>query len=826
MIAIGALFFMRTGASAAPAPNIQQEYRQPDGSTFIATLRGDEYFSYLETEDGSVLVRDENGSWCYGTADFFVGTMLQGMPSPALELRSSAAVYLSSRRPAGAMSLEQARQASSAATQAANAQRMEAAAQYAADAPPGLAPKRTVPVLVVLVDFNDAQILYENQWANRVFGVGTNSVRDYYREATAGVVDVVPVRETYGIVNDGVVRVHAGVAHPNTNWTPYEIVKLIMGKTLPYVNYHAYDTNGNGSLDRDELNIIFVMAGYEMGLGGTPGIWGHADGWVNTIPGIYSTPFAVVGERHNDIMATIGVICHELGHSMLNLYDLYATSNLGDSAAIAITLMGSGNWITDEGLPLGSTPARFDPFSLVYGRIVNPTVVHIDGSFDGNLRSVSTGNPDILKVIIDESTYYLIDNRQYDGYDRGIPAMNVAIDPGNHVYRFHQYDHSIPWFYYLKWVDSYANASSRKTILNRHTNPSTLVSETGQIAWFAFEAKSPPGTSMRIMVNRDDSVPTIVGPNSLTLAQGYAATSTNVYTIKGIPAPIVTKISGDAKITWNNTTKRLSIAAGLAQGTYPVVLRASNGIGTGAMLTFTLTVGVPLSVDKTALNTLLTQAKAITKGNYTDASWNALQSSIAAAQAVIDNGNATQTQIDAQVTALQNAISGLIEVNKAGLNTLLAQAKAIVKGNYMDSSWNALQAAIAAAQAVADDGNATQAQVAAQIIALQGAIDGLAKNPLPSFAINKSVLNLDYRGTAKLSVTGAHGKVTWSSNNDKVSVDQSGLVTSNRSFLSKSTTATITASDEAGRSVTCAVNVTPTMLQRIIAIFLFGWIWL
>ena len=66
-----------------------------------------------------------------------------------------------------------------------------------------------------------------------------------------------------------------------------------------------------------------------------------------------------------------------------------------------------------------------------------------------------------------------------------------------------------------------------------------------------------------------------------------------------------------------------------------------------------------------------------------------------------------------------------LEVNKAALNAKLAQARAIAKGKYTDNSWNALQTAITAAQAAADDGNATQAQVDAALAALNGAIDGL-----------------------------------------------------------------------------------------------------
>jgi len=65
--------------------------------------------------------------------------------------------------------------------------------------------------------------------------------------------------------------------------------------------------------------------------------------------------------------------------------------------------------------------------------------------------------------------------------------------------------------------------------------------------------------------------------------------------------------------------------------------------------------------DKTALNALLVQASAIVKGDSTDASWNALQNAIAAAQAVADDWNATQAQVGAQIAALQSAMDGLVE---------------------------------------------------------------------------------------------------------------------------------------------------------------------
>ena len=89
------------------------------------------------------------------------------------------------------------------------------------------------------------------------------------------------------------------------------------------------------------------------------------------------------------------------------------------------------------------------------------------------------------------------------------------------------------------------------------------------------------------------TAPTITGPRFLTLLTDYQATKTDVYTITGSSPVTVVKKSGDDKITWNNTTKTLDIAAGLSAGSYTVILSATNSIGS-AMFTFTLTVKEPV----------------------------------------------------------------------------------------------------------------------------------------------------------------------------------------------------------------------------------------
>jgi len=84
--------------------------------------------------------------------------------------------------------------------------------------------------------------------------------------------------------------------------------------------------------------------------------------------------------------------------------------------------------------------------------------------------------------------------------------------------------------------------------------------------------------------------PGITGPAYMSLSIGYTATSTGAYTITGATPVTVTKSSGDDKITWNNSTRKLDIAAGLAAGVYTVKLVATNSVSSYTF-TFTLTVG-------------------------------------------------------------------------------------------------------------------------------------------------------------------------------------------------------------------------------------------
>lgn len=88
--------------------------------------------------------------------------------------------------------------------------------------------------------------------------------------------------------------------------------------------------------------------------------------------------------------------------------------------------------------------------------------------------------------------------------------------------------------------------------------------------------------------------PAIIAPQNLTLREGYKASTSGAFRINADPPATVTMVSGNEKIAYNPTTRKLEVAPGLGIGTYPVQLKAVNGIpGKEAICNFTVSVTAP-----------------------------------------------------------------------------------------------------------------------------------------------------------------------------------------------------------------------------------------
>ncbi|MCD8333808.1 MAG: FIVAR domain-containing protein [Clostridiales bacterium] len=139
------------------------------------------------------------------------------------------------------------------------------------------------------------------------------------------------------------------------------------------------------------------------------------------------------------------------------------------------------------------------------------------------------------------------------------------------------------------------------------------------------------------------------------------------------------------------------------------------------------------AVDTTALTAAIEQAEALTESDYTASTWAAMQTALTSAKSVLSDADATQTQVDEAIAALNSAIDALeapvSEETQEELKTTVSQVSVLIQtltqSGYTTESWDAVQTALAAANAVLSDPDASQSEVEAAIAALNSAVAAL-----------------------------------------------------------------------------------------------------
>lgn len=132
--------------------------------------------------------------------------------------------------------------------------------------------------------------------------------------------------------------------------------------------------------------------------------------------------------------------------------------------------------------------------------------------------------------------------------------------------------------------------------------------------------------------------------------------------------------------------------------------------------------------DTSELEELIAQAGELDKGEYTDDSWTVLEQALEAAEAVLNDPNATQAEVDQAAALLRYAMDSLTERgDKTALQAAYDANRNLVETEYTAESWAELVEALEAAKAVLDDPNATQAEIDEALAALNAAVEGLVK---------------------------------------------------------------------------------------------------
>ncbi|WP_420590374.1 M6 family metalloprotease domain-containing protein [Bacterioplanoides sp.] len=290
-------------------------------------------------------------------------------------------------------------------------------------------------LLVIRVAFADQGFRYSDaEVARSLFGE-SDSVNHYFLENSYGNFDVQPVNENVGTANDGIVSITLPGKHPDFGSAygsaSQNLAREALERLPETLNLAAYDKNGDNWLDPNELGVVFLVSGYEQAFAGAgttrPRIWAHKSSlYRGQYQGLNIGEYAMFGERHQTRQATIGIICHELGHLLFDLPDLY--DRYGKSMGIGRWgLMGLGGWNSASGTA-GNSPAHMLGWSKEQAGFISLGQVK-EGMNNITMRAVTDG-PDVLEVNLDGYRHgqrILLEHRRQHNYDLGLPGEGVLV---------------------------------------------------------------------------------------------------------------------------------------------------------------------------------------------------------------------------------------------------------------------------------------------------------------------------------------------------------------------------------------------------------------
>lgn len=301
----------------------------------------------------------------------------------------------------------------------------------AADYPAGF----EQPLLVVRVSFSDQQGTYSDAEVAARFFSASDSVQSYFMENSYQSYRVVPAAENSGTAGDGIVHVTLPYAHPDFgnsySGASQALARDVLSRVSNLVDLSAYDRNGDRWLDPNELGLILMVAGYEQAYSGAatahPRVWAHKSTLYQGQAGSYYVgEYALFGEQHQTHLATIGILCHELGHLLLDLPDLYQAAGNGMGIG-RWGLMGLGGWNRVSGYA-GERPAHMLAWSKQLAGFIQPQSLSA-GVSQVSLQAVSQSG-DALEVFLDPYRHgerLMLEHRHQSGFDAGLPGSGVLV---------------------------------------------------------------------------------------------------------------------------------------------------------------------------------------------------------------------------------------------------------------------------------------------------------------------------------------------------------------------------------------------------------------
>ena len=303
---------------------------QPDGMTVTIQLLGDENFSWYQTTDGVLLVRNES--------EYYIAKVVKGDLVTTGILAHDECDRTKAEKAAIAAQDKAAFQA-----QADNSVRTRRNAVALLDKKNFSPHMGEIHIPIILMNYTDKQFVLGNGDKEKLYEIfeeyfngttktpytsetrfmGYSSVRQYFVDASYG--KFTPVFDLYGPYTTSREHDYYGKASGRTSYLLKEAIQL----ADPDIDFSKYDSNNDGNAD-----LVYVLyAGTGANLSGNrndvwPACWCNRtfstqEGKTVNIIGV-SNELATNSFQGEPIRAGIGVFCHEMSHG-LGLPDLYWT---------------------------------------------------------------------------------------------------------------------------------------------------------------------------------------------------------------------------------------------------------------------------------------------------------------------------------------------------------------------------------------------------------------------------------------------------------------------------------------------------------------------
>ena len=404
-------------SEASPARKTDIVLQQPDGSTFRAILKGDEFAKILTDIQGNPIIQDQNGWYCY--AEYSSDGSRSSTGCRVGNAISGNAASYSRDIPYDAIYEKAAMLRHNAVREEYNVvQRMKGAT--------GSWTKSGTPArkhgIVLLVQFPDLRFKYSRDDFITLLHSGrdgNNGAETYFNDQFGGLLEfsfdvssIVTVSKSYR---------YYGQNRNNENGTdayPAEMVKEACILADDEIDFSGYDDDRDGTVD----NIFIFYAGPDEAEGaGDFHIWSHSwylssgTGRSLSLDGVKIDRYACTSELSGGSLAGIGTFCHEYSHT-LGLPDLYDTDYMGsgglaDALWGSTSLMDSGN--TNDN---GHTPPYFNAIEREILGMAEAVPVTESGTY-----RLSPINESMEFYRIDgeqPGEYYLFECRAEEGWDR------------------------------------------------------------------------------------------------------------------------------------------------------------------------------------------------------------------------------------------------------------------------------------------------------------------------------------------------------------------------------------------------------------------------